>query len=223
MFEKRCNNTVKYGKCNYGDNCNFSSSHRESKLCHEKLKQANKCAWCFLGHCSSERCRIVPTKKPKKKVTTSDGWTTVKPKEVVKKLTLEEELLLWVKNLLNNIDTPMPKITGKVVVTCEDKKLIFSEGRGFVIRQKTNFTIEELKIDNKPKPLSLAWKEPSSKVYKKSANIEPDLKSLLEETDSSQIEIKKPEPEPDDEEEYNSQLYNIGFVQEKSAWDEFDD
>ena len=223
MFKKKCNNTVKYGKCNYGTNCNFASSHQESKICYEKLKREKKCAWCFLGHCSPERCRIVPTEKPKKKITSSDGWTTVKPKEVTKKLTLEEELLLWVKNLLNNIDTPMPKITGKVIVTCEDKKLIFSEGRGFVIRQKTKFIVEEIKFDNKPVPLSLVWKEPPSNVY---SNVESDLENLLKETDSSQIKIESEESEEseesDEEEEHNSQLYNIGSVQEKSAWDEFD-
>ena len=60
MSAKLCNNTVKYGKCNHGENCNFKSFHFESAKKHIELKEKNQCSWCFLGHCSPANCKIVP-------------------------------------------------------------------------------------------------------------------------------------------------------------------
>ena len=221
MPVKLCNNTVKYGKCNHGENCNFKSFHFESVKKHRKLKEENKCAWCFLGHCSPANCKIVPNEK-KKKVIVKDEEGFITPKPVEPELTLEEKLLLWLKNTSNGIYGKMPKITEDKVLNINDKKVIFSEGKGFIIRQKTTLTIEQIKIGNKPTPMSLAWKEPPSEVY------EHDLKTLLEETNLPSKNIE-PEIEPeiesetDEEDDYNNQLYNIGFVQKRSAWDEFDD
>ena len=39
MPVKLCNNTVKYGKCNHGEKCNFKSFHFESLKKHIELKE----------------------------------------------------------------------------------------------------------------------------------------------------------------------------------------
>lgn len=224
-----CNNTFKFGNCKFGNECKFKQHHEKSLKMHIEYKNSGKCVYCALKQCT--RCNTKKQKVPKT-VTGKDGWTTVKPskKEVVIEQTVEEKLFNWLQNIHKGIESPMPIFEGNIKISFEDKTIVFTKNKGFVIRQKTTYTVEEIDTNCKPAPLSLVWKDPSSQIYNpESERKEKEVKEVQELLEKITV-LSSPELSDTEHEEleHDRGHYNIGWNQKNpdenvdEVWNSFD-